>query len=106
MLDDLSSEGILCRVNDELYFSHPTVNELRDRIVHHLRQQGRVDMQGFKSLTGMTRKFLVPVLEYLDETGVTHRVDDTTRVLRARLRTGEGHQAAIGENGSNATAHC
>ena len=100
VMDGLSLAGTLCKVNDDLYFHHQAMDEFRERVILHLREQGSSDIQGFKTLTDMTRKFLVPVLEYFDKTGITQRIDDSTRVLRSRLRTEEdaSPQLAAGEN--------
>lgn len=104
-LEALASAGVLCKVNGDLYFYNEVFEALRDKLIHHLQDEGRVDIQGFKSLTCMTRKFLVPVLEYLDETGVTKRLDDdTTRVLRARMQTG-GHAGQQGAKGVQQVKH-
>ena len=40
-----------------------------------------MDAQSFKELTGLTRKFAIPLLEYFDREKVTLRIGDK-RVLR------------------------
>ena len=46
-----------------------------------LRREGEIDAQRFKDLTGLTRKFSIPLLEYFDRIKLTIRIDDR-RVLR------------------------
>ncbi|HSH12243.1 MAG TPA: SelB C-terminal domain-containing protein [Desulfurivibrionaceae bacterium] len=48
-----------------------------------MRAAGDIDAQGFKSLTGLSRKFSIPLLEYFDKCKVTLRIGDK-RVLRER----------------------
>lgn len=85
LLHALAMVGTLRRVNDALYYCHEALAVLQERIVSHLQEYGETDIQGFKALTGMTRKFLVPVLEHLDEIGVTKRLDNGNRALTGRL---------------------
>jgi selenocysteine-specific elongation factor len=42
---------------------------------------GRVDVSAFKERYGITRKFAIPLLEYLDRERVTRRVGDARVVL-------------------------
>ena len=50
-------------------------------LVAHLQQHGSVDAQGFKELTGQSRKFTIPLAEWFDKERVTLRVGDK-RILR------------------------
>ena len=54
---------------------------MRRKLLAHLSAHGSVDAQSFKELTGLTRKFAIPLLEYFDREKVTLRIGDK-RVLR------------------------
>jgi selenocysteine-specific elongation factor len=41
----------------------------------------RMDVAHFKELTGVTRKYAIPLLEYLDREHVTRRVGDERIIL-------------------------
>ena len=43
-------------------------------------------MADFKAMTGLSRKFAIPLLELLDEMGVTRRVGPTREILRPPAR--------------------
>jgi selenocysteine-specific elongation factor len=43
----------------------------------------RLDVAGFKELTGLSRKFVIPLLEYLDRERVTRRSGSDRLVLSA-----------------------
>ena len=51
------------------------------RIVDHIRRQGNVTVAQARDLLGVSRKYALALLEYLDEVRVTRRVGDV-RVLR------------------------
>jgi len=43
----------------------------------------------FRDLTNLSRKFIIPLMEYFDKTKLTMRVGDH-RILRARKEDGNG----------------
>ena len=51
------------------------------RIVAHLNERGSVTVADARDLFGASRKYVLPLLEYLDQQRVTRRVGDE-RVLR------------------------
>jgi len=83
LLEVLVREGLIIKISEDLYFHAAALAELKEKIVGHIRANGGIDAQGFKGLTGLSRKFSIPLLEYFDKCKVTLRVGDT-RVLRER----------------------
>jgi selenocysteine-specific elongation factor len=79
-LEGLARSGAVLRVK-ELYFDPKEVETLRDKLVSFLAERGEITVTEFKELTGLTRKHLIPLLEYFDMAKVTLRVGDK-RVLR------------------------
>jgi len=73
----LQRMGRLVKITGELSFDRETHDALVDRIRGHLREAGTIDVQALKSMTGLTRKFAVPLLEHLDQLQVTLRQGDT-----------------------------
>ena len=80
-LKSLVSAGRAARVSEELWFGAAPLLELRKRLVIHLQTHASIDAQGFKELTGQSRKFTIPIAEYFDREKVTLRIGDK-RVLR------------------------
>jgi selenocysteine-specific elongation factor len=76
-------DGRVVRVKDNLYFDRETIAELKQRLVSHLKEAGELTTQQFKDLTGASRKYTIPLLEYFDSERVTIRVGDV-RKLRER----------------------
>lgn len=83
LVDVLVREGLIIKISEDLYFHATALADLKEKIVGHIRATGNIDAQGFKSLTGLSRKFSIPLLEYFDKCKVTLRVGDI-RVLRER----------------------
>ncbi len=83
VLDILVRENMLTKITDDFYFHSDALNVLQNKLVTFIHKEGEIDAQGFKGLTGLTRKFSIPLLEYFDKIKLTIRVGDK-RVLRER----------------------
>ena len=81
LLKALGASGHAERVSEELWFSTRVLGELKARLHQWLESKGEIDAQGFKELTGQSRKFTIPLAEYFDRVRVTLRVGDK-RVAR------------------------
>jgi selenocysteine-specific elongation factor len=81
LLKALSAAGRASRVSEELWFGALPLRELRQKLIAHLGTNASIDAQGFKELTGQSRKFTIPLAEYFDKEKVTLRIGDK-RVLR------------------------
>jgi selenocysteine-specific elongation factor len=65
---------------DTLLFHADALAQLKTE-VRGLAGKARIDVPGFKERYGITRKFAIPLLEYLDRERVTRRVGDSRIVL-------------------------
>ena len=75
----LEAEGRLVRLSDSLLY-HPTaLADVEARLRTFLASHDVMSMADFKELTGLSRKFAVPLLEYFDRKGVTRRDGDVRR---------------------------
>ncbi len=83
MLAVLVRDKFLIKVKEDLYFHCQPLALLEQQFLAHLNKEGEIDPGGFKTLTGLTRKFSIPLLEYFDRLKLTIRVGDK-RLLRER----------------------
>jgi selenocysteine-specific elongation factor len=72
----LRERGILVRIGDRLHLHRETMNSLIREIESLLESSEEVDVGKVKERLGLSRKYVVPLLEYLDERGVTRRRGD------------------------------
>ena len=68
----LSAEGVLRRVGD-VWVDGRALDALVDEVRRRWPPGSRLDVGEFKALTGLTRRFVIPLLEHLDATHVTRR---------------------------------
>ncbi len=77
----LINSGELVRVG-ELVFHRQSLDELRATLQQYKLAHGaQIDVGIFKDLTGVSRKYAIPLLEYLDRQRVTRRAGDTREIL-------------------------
>ena len=79
LLQILLREKRLVRVSDDLVFHHTAVEKLRAMLAEH--KGARFGVGVFKDWTGISRKYAIPLLEYLDRERVTRREGDERVVL-------------------------
>ena len=80
----LCEDGSLVKVKDGLYFHGPVIQELKARMQAWFGSHDDLDPAGFKELSGgLSRKYVIPLLEYFDRERVTIRVGDK-RQFRGR----------------------
>jgi len=78
----LVREKVLAKVSEDLLFHHSALERLRELLGAYRRQKGeRISVPAFKELTHVTRKYAIPLLEYLDRERVTRRLGDDRIIL-------------------------
>lgn len=83
VLSLLLREEKLVKVSESLYYDSKVIDSLTDKVVTFMQKEGDIDAPRFKELTGLTRKFSIPILEYFDRIKLTFRVEDK-RILRKK----------------------
>jgi selenocysteine-specific elongation factor len=82
ILQILLREKILIRVTVDLVFHRDALSDLRQSLAVFKKNKGeRISVPAFKDLTGITRKYAIPLLEYLDRERVTRRAGDERVIL-------------------------
>jgi selenocysteine-specific elongation factor len=76
-------DGDLIKINEELCFASGSLNKLRDDYKAMLVKDGKATPATFKDLTGLSRKYIIPLMEYFDVNKLTVRVGDH-RILREK----------------------
>jgi selenocysteine-specific elongation factor len=77
----LLRDKLLIKISDELVFHRGALEALRRQIAAYKLKSPTIDVAKFKELTGVTRKYAIPLLEYLDRERVTRRVGDARELL-------------------------
>jgi selenocysteine-specific elongation factor len=91
LLQLLIDGAVLIRVQGDLYFHSRTLGTLKEKLEEFAASHEpdrSIDVATFKELAGISRKYAIPLLEYLDRERITLRQGDRRIILR-RWRDGE-----------------
>jgi len=79
LLQILLREKRLVRISEDLVFHQSALGQLRELLARHKGERFRVPE--FKEWTGISRKYAIPLLEFLDRERITRREGDERIVL-------------------------
>jgi selenocysteine-specific elongation factor len=77
----LLRDRVLVKLADDLVFHHSALENLRQLMAAQKAKTPKIDVATFKDLLGVTRKYAIPLLEYLDQQRITRRVGDERVIL-------------------------
>lgn len=80
VLEWMLGQETLLKVKEDLYFHRDTIADLRSRLIEYLKEHGEINAPQFKELSQVSRKYAIPLLEYMDAQKVTIRVGDERRL--------------------------
>jgi len=81
----LLREGKLVKLTEKLVFHRQILEEVKQKVLEYFGKKNELTISDFRVLVGegVSRKYLIPLLEYLDKEKITLRIGDK-RVLRKR----------------------
>jgi selenocysteine-specific elongation factor len=79
----LIDEKQIIKTKDDLFFDARAMAQLEEELVTFLKKNESITTPEFKDMTGISRKYVIPLIEYFDSIHLTIRVGDT-RQLRKR----------------------
>jgi selenocysteine-specific elongation factor len=77
----LIEEGTIIKTKEDIYFHRDAVGKLKEELIRFLREHHEITTSQFKELTGVSRKYAIPLMEYFDNSKITIRVGEK-RLLR------------------------
>lgn len=74
-------EGSLMRISDSMYLASSAYNKMIAALKNFYGKKPEMTVAEFRDILGTTRKYALPILEYLDSNKVTLRVGDVRKLL-------------------------
>ncbi len=81
ILGRLVFAGEIVKIKGDFYFHRLVIDEFKEKAKAYLTQKKEMTPTDFKGVVDLSRKYMIPLLEYLDEIKLTIRVGDK-RILR------------------------
>jgi selenocysteine-specific elongation factor len=79
--EHLVHEGVFIKIKSGMYFHQIHFDHLRERLITYLKRNREITTPQFKEITGASRKYAIPLIEYFDQIKLTLRLGEK-RVLR------------------------
>ena len=76
LLGVLIDQGLVVRVTDAVVFAAAAYQEMTRRIVEHLKSEGSITVGEARTMFDTSRKYVLPLLEYMDQQQITRRSGD------------------------------
>jgi selenocysteine-specific elongation factor len=76
VIASLVDSGELVKLEETLYYSRATYDEMVARVLQTIDEQGDINVAAMRDIFGTTRKYAIPLLEHLDDQKITRRVGD------------------------------
>jgi selenocysteine-specific elongation factor len=78
----LVAGGEMVKVNNDLFYHADMMAQLKQQLIDYLKQNNEISTPQFKEMTGTTRKYTIPLIEYFDAANITIRVGDIRRLRK------------------------
>ena len=82
MLEFMTKEGTVVKVKNDLFFDAAAISDLKNKLVDFLKSNGEMSTPQFKDIAEVSRKYLIPLLEFFDSTNVTIRIGEIRKLRR------------------------
>lgn len=76
VVNQLVQDGSLIRVSSDLLLHVSALNQVKGKLAAYKKTSQMIDVSSFKELLGISRKYAIPLLSYLDREHITRRVGD------------------------------
>ncbi|HWP37835.1 MAG TPA: selenocysteine-specific translation elongation factor [Gemmatimonadales bacterium] len=80
LLEFFVRDGRAARVGRDRYYVRAELERIRDSILAEIKRLGQASPADLRQVTGLSRKYLIPLLEWMDGAGFTVRVGDARRL--------------------------
>ena len=80
MMTLLMDEGHIIKTKDDLFFDVKAVTSLKEKLIDFLKANEEITTPQFKEMTGVSRKYLIPLIEYFDTINLTLRIGDIRKL--------------------------
>jgi len=80
LLTLMLEQGTLIKVKEDLFFHKSVIDDLKKGLVSYLKANGEITTPQFKEMTGVSRKYTIPLIEFFDTSKVTIRIGDIRRL--------------------------
>jgi len=76
------NENLLVRIDQSILISYSNLNILKDKLILFFGSKTSITVPEFKELLNISRKYAIPILEYLDKIQFTYRNGNKRELIK------------------------
>lgn len=80
VLQYLINKNELIKIGDDLYYHKDYIKIIKEKLLNFFEKGDELEINQFKSMFELSRKYAIPLLEYFDKKGFTIRVGDKRKL--------------------------
>ncbi len=81
IFDLMVRDGALVRLKDRLFYHPDILSDIQNRVLDFFKSREELGIDDFRKLSGgISRKYMIPILEYLDNQRITLRVGEKRKL--------------------------
>ena len=77
----MAKQGSLVRVNETMYITKAVYEKIIDALKNFFSKKKEMTVAEFRDILNTSRKYALPILEYLDTQRITMRIGDVRKFL-------------------------
>jgi len=74
------AEKLIIRINQNIFIGSPNMSILKNKLIDFFKTKSSINVSEFKNLINSSRKYAIPILEYLDKIKFTYRNNNERRL--------------------------
>ena len=82
MLKLCQDEGLVIKINSFIYITTSNMSLLKEMLVLFFDNNSRISVSDFKNLVNTSRKYAIPIFEYLDKINFTYRDGNERKLVK------------------------
>ena len=82
MLKLCQAEGLVVKINSFIYITTSNINLLKETLILFFNKNSAINVSEFKNLVNTSRKYAIPIFEYLDKINFTYRVGNERKLIK------------------------
>ena len=75
-------ENLVARINQSIFISSSNLNLLKNQLIIFFKSNSSISVSEFKDLFNVSRKYAIPMLEYLDKIKFTYRNENVRELVK------------------------
>ena len=75
-------QNLIVRINQSIFISCANLDLLKEKLIIFFKSNSSISVSEFKNLFNISRKYAIPMLEYLDKIKFTHRNENVRELVQ------------------------